>query len=172
MGSPGRREIGMASSPGEPFAQFCRLRRSFPIRCASSPRSPNPTFVLDATVCGSSLALEDAGVPLKRRRRASPWAYPRRRALRRVVGHSRRRDHLGDMDFKVAARKRRDLAADGHQDRRITEQIMKVALAQARDGRLHILDEMAKAIATSRAELGEFAPRIETLKSPPTRSAK
>jgi polyribonucleotide nucleotidyltransferase len=76
-------------------------------------------------------------------------------------------DHLGDMDFKVAGTEggvtslQMDIKIAG-----ITEEIMKVALAQAKDGRLHILGEMAKAINTARAELGEHAPRIETLKIP------
>ena len=76
-------------------------------------------------------------------------------------------DHLGDMDFKVAGTSngvtslQMDIKIAG-----ITEEIMRVALAQAKDGRLHILGEMAKALTTSRAELGEFAPRIETLKIP------
>jgi polyribonucleotide nucleotidyltransferase len=76
-------------------------------------------------------------------------------------------DHLGDMDFKVAGTEggvtslQMDIKIAG-----ITEEIMKVALAQAKDGRLHILGEMAKAIDTARAELGEHAPRIETLKIP------
>src|SRR5512134_3531701 len=76
-------------------------------------------------------------------------------------------DHLGDMDFKVAGTAngvtslQMDIKIAG-----ITEEIMRVALAQAKDGRLHILGEMAKAITSSRAELGEFAPRIETMKIP------
>ncbi len=74
-------------------------------------------------------------------------------------------DHLGDMDFKVAGTEggitslQMDIKIAG-----ITEEIMKVALAQAKDGRLHILGEMAKAITSARAELGEYAPRIETFK--------
>ncbi len=76
-------------------------------------------------------------------------------------------DHLGDMDFKVAGTElgvtslQMDIKIAG-----ITENIMKVALAQAKNGRLHILDEMAKALTNARAELGEFAPRIETMKIP------
>ncbi len=121
-----------------------------------------------ATVCGTSLALMDAGVPLK-----SPTAGiamglilegERFAVLSDILGDE---DHLGDMDFKVAGTQngvtslQMDIKIAG-----ITEEIMKVALAQAKDGRLHILSEMAKALTTSRAELGEFAPRIETLKIP------
>ena len=82
-------------------------------------------------------------------------------------------DHLGDMDFKVAGTEggvtslQMDIKIAG-----ITEEIMKVALAQAKDGRLHILGEMSKALTAARAELGEYAPRIESFKIPSTRSAK
>src|SRR5476649_1685455 len=113
-----------------------------------------------ASVCGASLALMDAGVPLK-----SPVAGiamglikegERFAVLSDILGDE---DHLGDMDFKVAG------TADGitalQMDIKIagiTEEIMRVALAQAQDGRIHILGEMNKALNTSRAELGEHAP--------------
>jgi polyribonucleotide nucleotidyltransferase len=119
-----------------------------------------------ATVCGSSLALMDAGVPLKRPTAGIAMGLilegERYAVLSDILGDE---DHLGDMDFKVAGTSegvtslQMDIKIAG-----ITEEIMKVALAQARDGRLHILGEMSKALSGARTELGEFAPRIETLK--------
>ncbi len=121
-----------------------------------------------ATVCGSSLALMDAGVPLKRPTAGIAMGLilegARFAVLSDILGDE---DHLGDMDFKVAGTSegvtslQMDIKIAG-----ITEEIMRVALAQARDGRLHILGEMSKAITGARAELGEFAPRIETMKIP------
>lgn len=121
-----------------------------------------------ATVCGTSLSLMDAGVPLK-----APVAGiamglikdgDRFAVLSDILGDE---DHLGDMDFKVAGTQdgitslQMDIKIDG-----ITEEIMKVALGQAKDGRIHILGEMSKAITEARAELGEHAPRIEVMKIP------
>ena len=121
-----------------------------------------------ATVCGSSLALMDAGVPLKRPTAGIAMGLiledKRYTVLSDILGDE---DHLGDMDFKVAGTEggvtslQMDIKIAG-----ITEEIMKVALAQAKDGRMHILSEMAKALTAARAELGEYAPRIETLKIP------
>ena len=121
-----------------------------------------------ATVCGSSLALMDAGVPLKRPTAGIAMGLiledKRYAVLSDILGDE---DHLGDMDFKVAGTEngvtslQMDIKIAG-----ITEEIMKVALGQAKDGRLHILGEMAKAINTARAELGEHAPRIESFKIP------
>ena len=121
-----------------------------------------------ATVCGSSLALMDAGVPLKRPTAGIAMGLiledKRFAVLSDILGDE---DHLGDMDFKVAGTEggvtslQMDIKIAG-----ITEEIMKVALAQAKDGRLHILGEMAKALNTARGELGEYAPRIETFKIP------
>jgi polyribonucleotide nucleotidyltransferase len=121
-----------------------------------------------ATVCGTSLALMDAGVPL-----AKPVAGiamglilegERFAVLSDILGDE---DHLGDMDFKVAG------TADGITSLQmdikiagITEEIMKVALGQAQGGRKHILGEMAKALTESRGQLGEFAPRIEVMNIP------
>ena len=121
-----------------------------------------------ATVCGASLSLMDAGVPLKRPTAGIAMGLilegERYAVLSDILGDE---DHLGDMDFKVAGTDQgvtslqMDIKIAG-----ITEEIMKVALAQAKDGRLHILGEMSKAINTARAELGEFAPRIEQMKIP------
>ncbi len=169
MGSPGRREIGHGKLAWRAIRPILPAPAEFPytLRVVSEVTESNGSSSM-ATVCGSSLALMDAGVPLKRPTAGIAMGLilegERFAVLSDILGDE---DHLGDMDFKVAGTEegvtslQMDIKIAG-----ITEQIMKVALAQARDGRLHILEEMAKAIATSRAELGEFAPRIETLKIP------
>jgi len=121
-----------------------------------------------ASVCGSSLALMDAGVPLKRPTAGIAMGLilegQRFAVLSDILGDE---DHLGDMDFKVAGTEngvtslQMDIKVAG-----ITEEIMRVALAQAKEGRMQILGEMAKAITEHRAELGEHAPRIEMFKIP------
>ena len=122
-----------------------------------------------ATVCGASLALMDAGVPLKRPVAGIAMGLIKEgnsfAVLSDILGDE---DHLGDMDFKVAGTEQgRHLAADGHQDRRHHRgDHARQALEQANAGRMHILGEMAKAITGARTELGEHAPRIETIKIP------
>jgi len=121
-----------------------------------------------ATVCGTSLALMDAGVPLKKPTAGIAMGLilegDRYAVLSDILGDE---DHLGDMDFKVAGTEdgitslQMDIKIAG-----ITEEIMKVALAQAQGGRIHILAEMNKALTGARAELGEYAPRIEQIKIP------
>jgi polyribonucleotide nucleotidyltransferase len=121
-----------------------------------------------ATVCGTSLALMDAGVPLKRPTAGIAMGLiledKRYAVLSDILGDE---DHLGDMDFKVAGTERgvtslqMDIKISG-----ITEEIMRIALGQAKEGRLHILGEMGKALNQHRAELGEHAPRIEVLQIP------
>ncbi len=121
-----------------------------------------------ATVCGTSLALMDAGVPLKHPVAGIAMGLikedERFAVLSDILGDE---DHLGDMDFKVAGTAngvtslQMDIKIQG-----ITEEIMKVALGQAKDGRLHILGEMGKALPEARAELGEYAPRIEVIQIP------
>jgi polyribonucleotide nucleotidyltransferase len=121
-----------------------------------------------ATVCGTSLALMDAGVPLTRPVAGIAMGLikegDRFAVLSDILGDE---DHLGDMDFKVAGTEngitalQMDIKIDG-----ITEEIMKTALEQAKGGRVHILGEMAKALSGARAELGEFAPRIEVMNIP------
>ncbi len=169
MGSPGRREIGHGKLAWRAIRPMLPAHHEFPytIRLVSEITESNGSSSM-ATVCGSSLALMDAGVPLK-----SPVAGiamgliledKRYAVLSDILGDE---DHLGDMDFKVAGTSngvtslQMDIKIAG-----ITEEIMKVALHQARDGRLHILDEMAKGLAGARAELGQYAPRIETMKIP------
>src|SRR3954452_5344793 len=121
-----------------------------------------------ARVCGASLALMDAGVPLLRPvagiamgliKEADGFAV-----LSDILGDE---DHLGDMDFKVAGTDHGITALQMDiKITSITEEIMRVALGQAKDGRIHILGEMSKALTAARAELGEYAPRIETFKIP------
>src|SRR3546814_4101818 len=122
-----------------------------------------------ASVCGSSLALMDAGVPIKAPVAGIAMGLVKEGAdfvvLSDILGDE---DHLGDMDFKVAGTEggisalQLDIKIQG-----ITEEIMKVALAQAKQGRLHILGEMGKALTTARTEMSEFAPRLITIKIHP-----
>ncbi|CAM5515804.1 polyribonucleotide nucleotidyltransferase [Aquamicrobium terrae] len=169
MGSPGRREIGHGKLAWRALHPMLPSAEQFPytLRVVSEITESNGSSSM-ATVCGTSLALMDAGVPL-----AKPVAGiamglikedERFAVLSDILGDE---DHLGDMDFKVAGTAggitslQMDIKIDG-----ITEEIMKVALGQAKDGRLHILGEMAKAISESRGQLGEFAPRIEVMHIP------
>ncbi|MBM3636537.1 MAG: polyribonucleotide nucleotidyltransferase [Alphaproteobacteria bacterium] len=169
MGSPGRREIGHGKLAWRAVHPMLPPHHEFPytIRLVSEITESNGSSSM-ATVCCSSLALMDAGVPLK-----SPVAGiamglilegERYAVLSDILGDE---DHLGDMDFKVAGTEngvtslQMDIKIAG-----ITEEIMKVALHQAKDGRLHILGEMAKGLSGARKELGQYAPRIETMKIP------
>ncbi|HEY1943748.1 MAG TPA: polyribonucleotide nucleotidyltransferase [Roseiarcus sp.] len=169
MGAPGRREIGHGKLAWRAIRPMLPTAAEFPytVRVVSEITESNGSSSM-ATVCGSSLALMDAGVPLKRPTAGIAMGLilegKRFAVLSDILGDE---DHLGDMDFKVAGTTegvtslQMDIKIAG-----ITEEIMKVALAQAKDGRLHILGEMGKALTGARAELGEFAPRIETLKIP------
>ncbi|WP_306142554.1 polyribonucleotide nucleotidyltransferase [Roseibium sp. MMSF_3412] len=169
MGSPGRREIGHGKLAWRAINPMLPQHHDFPytLRVVSEITESNGSSSM-ATVCGTSLALMDAGVPLK-----APVAGiamglikegERFAVLSDILGDE---DHLGDMDFKVAGTEggitslQMDIKIDG-----ITEEIMKVALEQAKGGRIHILGEMAKAITEARSELGEHAPRIEMMKIP------
>ncbi|WP_020174360.1 polyribonucleotide nucleotidyltransferase [Methyloferula stellata] len=167
MGSPGRREIGHGKLAWRAIRPMLPTAAEFPytIRVVSEITESNGSSSM-ATVCGSSLALMDAGVPLKRPTAGIAMGLilegSRYAVLSDILGDE---DHLGDMDFKVAGTElgvtslQMDIKITG-----INEEIMRVALGQAKEGRLHILGEMAKALTGARAELGEFAPRIETLK--------
>jgi polyribonucleotide nucleotidyltransferase len=169
MGSPGRREIGHGKLAWRAVRPMLPTAGEFPytIRIVSEITESNGSSSM-ATVCGSSLALMDAGVPLKRPTAGIAMGLilegERFAVLSDILGDE---DHLGDMDFKVAGTEegitslQMDIKITG-----INEEIMRVALDQAKGGRLHILGEMAKALTGARAELGEFAPRIETLKIP------
>lgn len=169
MGSPGRREIGHGKLAWRAIRPMLPAKSEFPytIRVVSEITESNGSSSM-ATVCGTSLALMDAGVPLK-----APVAGiamglilegERFAVLSDILGDE---DHLGDMDFKVAGTAegitslQMDIKIAG-----ITEEIMKVALDQAKGGRDHILGEMNKALSASRGQLGEYAPRIETMKIP------
>jgi polyribonucleotide nucleotidyltransferase len=169
MGSPGRREIGHGKLAWRAIRPMLPSAEEFPytLRVVSEITESNGSSSM-ATVCGTSLALMDAGVPLK-----SPVAGIAMGLIKEgndfavlsdILGDE---DHLGDMDFKVAGTAngvtalQMDIKITG-----ITEEIMRVALEQATAGRLHILNEMSKALTGAREELGEFAPRIETIKIP------
>jgi polyribonucleotide nucleotidyltransferase len=169
LGAPGRREIGHGKLAWRAIHPMLPLHHEFPytIRVVSEITESNGSSSM-ATVCGSSLALMDAGVPLKAPTAGIAMGLiledKRYAVLSDILGDE---DHLGDMDFKVAGTEKgvtslqMDIKIAG-----ITEEIMRVALNQAKDGRLHILLEMAKAITSARAELGEHAPRIEVLTIP------
>ncbi len=169
IGAPGRREIGHGKLAWRAIHPVLPEKTEFPytIRVVSEITESNGSSSM-ATVCGTSLALMDAGVPLKRPTAGIAMGLiledKRFAVLSDILGDE---DHLGDMDFKVAGTERgvtslqMDIKISG-----ITEEIMRVALAQAKDGRLHILNEMGKAITQHRAELGEHAPRIEVFSIP------
>ncbi|WP_024281320.1 polyribonucleotide nucleotidyltransferase [Xanthobacter sp. 126] len=167
MGSPGRREIGHGKLAWRAIHPMLPAKHEFPytLRVVSEILESNGSSSM-ATVCGTSLALMDAGVPLRRPVAGIAMGLiledQKFAVLSDILGDE---DHLGDMDFKVAGTEQgvtslqMDIKIAG-----ITEEIMKVALTQAKDGRVHILGEMAKALTTARAELGEHAPRIEVMK--------
>ncbi|RFC68707.1 MULTISPECIES: polyribonucleotide nucleotidyltransferase [Mesorhizobium] len=169
MGSPGRREIGHGKLAWRAIHPMLPSAEQFPytLRVVSEITESNGSSSM-ATVCGTSLALMDAGVPLSKPVAGIAMGLikegERFAVLSDILGDE---DHLGDMDFKVAGTVggitslQMDIKIDG-----ITEEIMKVALGQAKDGRLHILGEMAKALSEGRKELGEFAPRIEVMQIP------
>src|SRR5947199_8345805 len=169
IGAPGRREIGHGKLAWRAIHPMLPAHHDFPytIRVVSEITESNGSSSM-ATVCGSSLALMDAGVPLKRPTAGIAMGLiledKRYAVLSDILGDE---DHLGDMDFKVAGTEhgvtslQMDIKIAG-----ITEEIMRVALSQAKDGRIHILGEMAKALTAARAELGEYAPRIEPFKIP------
>jgi polyribonucleotide nucleotidyltransferase len=167
MGSPGRREIGHGKLAWRAIHPMLPTAAEFPytVRVVSEITESNGSSSM-ATVCGSSLALMDAGVPLKRPTAGIAMGLilegERYAVLSDILGDE---DHLGDMDFKVAGTE--DGITSLQMDIKITginEEIMRVALDQAKQGRLHILSEMSRALTGARAELGEFAPRIESFR--------
>jgi polyribonucleotide nucleotidyltransferase len=169
FGAPGRREIGHGKLAWRALHPMLPGKDEFPytIRLLSDITESNGSSSM-ATVCGGSLALMDAGVPLKRPVAGIAMGLILEgkdfAVLSDILGDE---DHLGDMDFKVAGTSegitslQMDIKIAG-----ITEEIMKVALAQAKDGRAHILGEMAKAITEVRTEMSAHAPRIETMSVP------
>src|SRR5262249_53867388 len=169
MTGPGGREIGHGKLAWRAVHPMLPTKDEFPytLRVVSEITESNGSSSM-ATVCGTSLALMDAGVPLKRPIAGIAMGLikegDRFAVLSDILGDE---DHLGDMDFKVAGTDQgvtslqMDIKITG-----ITEDIMRVALDQAHHGRIHILGEMAKAISHARDQLGEHAPRIETMKIP------
>jgi polyribonucleotide nucleotidyltransferase len=170
MGSPKRREIGHGNLARRGVKAVMPDMATFPyvIRIVSEILESNGSSSM-ASVCGSSLSLMDAGVPIK-----APVAGvamglvlegSRYKVLTDILGDE---DHLGDMDFKVAGTKdgvtalQMDIKVEG-----VTPEIMKVALEQAREGRLYILEEMNKVIHEPRSRMSEWAPSIITLKIDP-----
>ncbi len=169
MGTPGRREIGHGKLAWRATHPLLPSKESFPytIRVVSEVTESNGSSSM-ATVCGTSLALMDAGVPLTRPVAGIAMGLikegERFVVLSDILGDE---DHLGDMDFKVAGTEmgitslQMDIKIAG-----ITEEIMQVALDQAKDGRLHILGEMTKGIGGVRAEMRETVPRVTTIQIP------
>ena len=169
FGAPGRREVGHGKLAWRALHGVLPTKEEFPytIRLTSDITESNGSSSM-ATVCGGSLALMDAGVPIKRPVSGIAMGLILEgkdfAVLSDILGDE---DHLGDMDFKVAGTSegitslQMDIKIAG-----ITEEIMKVALAQAHEGRAHILGEMAKALDHSRTELSAHAPRIETMSVP------
>lgn len=166
MGPPGRREIGHGKLAWRAMRAVLPSKEDFPytLRLVSEITESNGSSSM-ASVCGSSLALMDAGVPISRPVSGIAMGLIKEKngiaVLSDILGDE---DHLGDMDFKVAGTDKgvtslqMDIKIAG-----ITEEIMQTALDQAKAGRMHILGEMNKALSVSRAEVGEFAPRIETI---------
>jgi polyribonucleotide nucleotidyltransferase len=169
MGSPGRREIGHGKLAWRAVHPLLPSKESFPytLRVVSEVTESNGSSSM-ATVCGSSLSLMDAGVPLKRPvagiamgliKEGSDFAV-----LSDILGDE---DHLGDMDFKVAGTEQGVTALQMDiKITSITEEIMRIALGQARAGRMHVLGEMAKALDAAREAVSSNAPRITTITIP------
>jgi polyribonucleotide nucleotidyltransferase len=165
FGAPSRRDIGHGKLAWRALHAVLPSKEEFPytIRVTSDITESNGSSSM-ATVCGGSLSLMDAGVPIKRPVSGIAMGLILEgkdfAVLSDILGDE---DHLGDMDFKVAGTSegitslQMDIKIAG-----ITEEIMKVALAQANEGRAHILGEMAKALDHTRSELSAHAPRIET----------
>ena len=168
-GSPGRREIGHGRLAKRGVLAVMPDPESFPytIRCVSEITESNGSSSM-ASVCGSSLSLMDAGVPIKAPVAGIAMGLIKEgddfAVLSDILGDE---DHLGDMDFKVAGTEgginalQMDIKIEG-----ITREIMEQALTQAKAGRLYILGEMANAITESREEVSDFAPRYSTMKVP------
>jgi len=170
VGSPKRREIGHGRLAKRGVLSCMPTLEEFPysIRVVSEITESNGSSSM-ASVCGTSLALMDAGVPIKAPVAGVAMGLIKEQdafaVLTDILGDE---DHLGDMDFKVAGTAnginalQMDIKIDG-----ITRQIMEIALDQAKDGRMKILEEMNKAIDTHREEMSEHAPRIITIKIDP-----
>ena len=169
MGSPGRREIGHGKLAWRAVRPLLPPKESFPytIRVVSEVTESNGSSSM-ASVCGASLALMDAGVPLPRPVAGIAMGLIKESdkfaVLSDILGDE---DHLGDMDFKVAGTERGITALQMDiKITSITEEIMKIALEQAREGRGHILGEMSKALTGAREDVSDNAPRITTISIP------
>ena len=169
MGSPGRREIGHGKLAWRALHPLLPGKDKFPytVRVVSEITESNGSSSM-ATVCGTSLAMMDAGVPLARPVAGIAMGLIKEdrgfAVLSDILGDE---DHLGDMDFKVAGTERgvTSLQMD-IKITSITPEIMRVALDQARDGRMHILGEMAKALTGARSDVAATAPRIHVINVP------
>jgi len=169
VGSPGRREIGHGKLAWRAIRPLMPTKEEFPytVRLVSEITESNGSSSM-ATVCGGSLALMDSGVPLARPVAGIAMGLIKEgddfAVLSDILGDE---DHLGDMDFKVAGS---DAGITSLQmDIKITSitpEIMQIALDQARDGRIHILGEMSKALTAAREVLADSAPKITTLNIP------
>jgi polyribonucleotide nucleotidyltransferase len=169
MGSPGRREIGHGKLAWRAVHPLLPTKEAFPytMRVVSEITESNGSSSM-ATVCGTSLALMDAGAPLARPIAGIAMGLIKEdkgfAVLSDILGDE---DHLGDMDFKVAGTEQGITALQMDiKITSITEEIMKIALAQAHDGRKHILGEMSKALTSGRQEVSGNAPRITTINIP------
>lgn len=172
VGSPKRREIGHGRLAKRGVAAVLPDMQTFPyvLRVVSEITESNGSSSM-ASVCGTSLALMDAAVPIKAPVAGIAMGLIKEgdkfAVLSDIMGDE---DHLGDMDFKVAGSEdgitalQMDIKIDG-----ITAEIMKTALAQAKEGRLHILNEMSKALSETREEMSDFAPRIISFKIDPSK---
>lgn len=172
VGSPKRREIGHGRLAKRGVLAVMPTMEEFPyvIRVVSEITESNGSSSM-ASVCGTSLALMDAGVPIKTPVAGIAMGLIKEgedfAVLSDIMGDE---DHLGDMDFKVAGSDdgitalQMDIKIDG-----ITPEIMETALAQAKEGRLHILGEMNKTLSETRQEMSEFAPRIISFKIDPSK---
>jgi len=169
IGSPGRREIGHGNLAERSLKNLIPTETEFPytIRVVSDILESNGSSSM-ATICAATLALFDAGVPLKQAIAGIAMGLVKEgekvAILSDILGNE---DHLGDMDFKVAGTRlgitafQMDIKIKG-----ITLEIMEKALVQAKEGRLHILDVMSQTLDAPRPEISQFAPRLETIKIP------
>ena len=169
MGSPGRREIGHGKLAWRAIHPLLPKKEDFPytLRVVSEVTESNGSSSM-ATVCGTSLSLMDAGAPLARPVAGIAMGLIKEdngfAVLSDILGDE---DHLGDMDFKVAGTEAGVTALQMDiKITSITEEIMKIALGQAKDGRLHILGEMAKALTNAREAVNQNAPRITVINIP------
>jgi polyribonucleotide nucleotidyltransferase len=167
MSGPGRREVGHGRLAWRALHPLIPTKEEFPYttRTVSEVTESNGSSSM-ATVCGASLALMDAGVPLKKPVAGIAMGLIKEgksfAVLSDILGDE---DHLGDMDFKVAGTENGITALQ--MDIKITSitfEIMKIALEQAHQGRIHILQQMAKALEQSRHEVSDYAPRMTTMK--------